>query len=191
MTEAPTPVPVTPERTGEDGYAWRRMHPVTPVVRGWRVVVGLLAVGVFQVDQLAELVRALGGRVWLVALGVLVLVALVGVASSAVAWRMTRFAVTDEAVHLRSGVLFRQQRLARLDRLQAVDLVQPLLARLFGLAELKLDVAGGSGSAVSLAFLREGEAEDLRAELLALAAGLRRPGAAPVGGEGDEGHRAL
>ena len=93
---------------------------------------------------------------------------------------MTRFAVTDEAVHLRTGILFRQQRQARLDRLQAVDVVQPLLARLVGLAELKLEVAGGSGSAVSLAFLREADAEALRAELLALAAGLQRPGAVAV-----------
>ena len=59
---------------------------------------------------------------------------------------MTRFAVTDEAVHLRTGVLFRQQRQARLDRLQAVDVVQPLLARLVGLSELKIEVAGGDGS---------------------------------------------
>ena len=97
---------------------------------------------------------------------------------------MTRFAVTDEAVHLRTGILFRQQRQARLDRLQAVDVVQPLLARLVGLAELKLEVAGGSGSAVSLAFLREADAEALRAELLALAAGLQRAGCR---GGGDAG----
>ena len=58
--------------------------------------------------------------------------------------------------------------------------MQPLLARLVGLSELKIEVAGGEGSGVSLAFLREAEAEVLRAELLALAAGLRRPAAAAV-----------
>ena len=73
----------------------------------------------------------------------ILLIGLIGFAYSAVAWRVTRFAVTDEAVHLRTGILFRQQRQARLDRLQAVDVVQPLLARLVGLAELKLEVAGG------------------------------------------------
>ncbi|MCL2849386.1 MAG: PH domain-containing protein, partial [Micrococcales bacterium] len=82
------------------------------------------------------------------------------------------------------GVLFRQQRQARLDRLQAVDVVRPLLAQLFGLSELRLEVAGGSGSAVSLAFLRDGEAQALRAELLALAAGLARPPAAAAQAEG-------
>jgi putative membrane protein len=101
----------------------------------------------------------------------------IAVGWSWVSWRVTRFAVTDEAVHLRQGIVFRQQRQARLDRLQAIDVVQPLLARFVGLSELRLEVAGGSGSRVSLAFLREGDADALRAELLGLAAGLRRPDA--------------
>lgn len=164
-----------------DGATWRRMHPVTPALRGWKFFVAVLAIGWFQVAQ--DLEQTLGlfrGHRWVVVVGTLAVVAVIAFAYSAVAWRMTRFAVTDDAVHLQSGILFRQQRRARLDRLQAVDLVQPLLARLVGLAELRLEVAGGAGSAVSLAFLREPEAEALRTELLALAAGLQRPAAPGV-----------
>ena len=161
--------------------SWRRMHPATPAIKGWKVLVGVLTVLGFQVaDDLRPLLEDLGGRAVLVVLGGVALITLVGFLYSLVAWRMTRFAVTDDAVHLHSGILFRQQRQARLDRLQAVDIVQPLLARLTGLAELRLDVAGGSGSNVSLAFLREADAQALRTELLALAAGLRRPGSAPA-----------
>ncbi|WP_315096465.1 PH domain-containing protein [uncultured Cellulomonas sp.] len=163
----------------EDITGWRRMHPVTPALKGWKVLVAVLAIAWFQVgENLQQAIDLLEGRAFLALLGGILLVGLIGFGYSAVAWRVTRFAVTDDAVHLRTGILFRQQRQARLDRLQAVDVVQPLLARLVGLAELKLEVAGGSGSAVSLAFLRESEAEALRAELLALAAGLQRPGAA-------------
>ncbi|NHT18875.1 PH domain-containing protein, partial [Cellulomonas sp. IC4_254] len=149
------------------------MHPVTPAVKGWKVLAAVLAVIAWNAaDDVRQLAEWLGGRAWLVIAGLVVVVALIGFGYSAIAWRMTRFAVTDEAVHLRSGVVFRQQRQARLDRLQAVDVVQPLLARIIGLSELRLEVAGGAGSAVSLAFLREAEAEQLRAELLARAAGL-------------------
>ncbi|QZN86061.1 PH domain-containing protein [Cellulomonas sp. C5510] len=156
------------------------MHPVTPAVKGWKVLVAVLAVIVWNsADDVRELAEWLGARAWLFLAGGVVLVGLIGFGYSAVAWRMTRFAVTDDAVHLRSGVLFRQQRQARLDRLQAVDVVQPLLARILGLSELRLEVAGGAGSAVSLAFLREAEAEQLRAELLARAAGLHRPAGVP------------
>lgn len=160
---------------------WRRMHPVTPALKGWKIVVAVLVVVGYQAaDDVRRLLELVEGYRWLVVLGGLAAVAVVGFAYSALAWRMTRFAVTDDAVHLNTGILFRQQRQARLDRLQAVDVVQPLLARLVGLAELKLEVAGGSGSGVSLAFLRESDALALRAELLALAAGLQRPGTVPA-----------
>ncbi|ASR56331.1 PH domain-containing protein [Cellulomonas sp. PSBB021] len=168
--------------------AWRRVHPVTPALKGWKTLVAVVAIVGYQAaDDVRSAADLLGGRGWLIALGVVVLVALVGWGYAALAWRHMRFAVTDEAVHLHSGVLFRTQRQARLDRLQAVDVVQPLLARLLGLAELRLEVAGGSGSAVQLAYLREPDAQRLRSELLALAAGLRRPSAAGAPGSAAPG----
>ncbi|WP_426594268.1 PH domain-containing protein [Cellulomonas sp. McL0617] len=156
---------------------WRRMHPITPALKGWRILAVVIGIVVIQSDNLRQAVDLRHGKAWLAVLGGVALVALIGFAYSSLAWRVTRFAVTDEAVHLRTGLLFRQQRQARLDRLQAVDVVQPLLARLVGLSELKIETAGGDGSGVSLAFLREADAEVLRAELLALAAGLHRPAA--------------
>ncbi|GAA4626908.1 PH domain-containing protein [Cellulomonas oligotrophica] len=188
---APAPRPdagVPPEPTPRAGDvpadAWRRMHPVTPALRGWKVLVAVVAIVGYQAaDDLRRAAELLDeGTAWLVLLGALVLVGAVGFLYSLLAWRATRFAVTAEAVHLRHGILFRQQRQARLDRLQAVDVVQPLLARLFGLSQLTLEVAGGSGSAVELAFLREQEATELRAQILALAAGVRQEPVAPAVG---------
>jgi len=164
---------------------WHRVHPVTPLVRGWTVIAVLLVVvGQQTLNGLPEGENLLeGDRWWMILLGILA-VGLVGLGYSALAWRMTSYAVDDESVHLRTGVLFRQQRRARLDRLQAVDVVQPLLARFFGLAELKLEVAGGADSGVKLGFLKEAEANRLRNDLLARAAGLRvgreRPAGAPA-----------
>jgi putative membrane protein len=168
--------------TAPPGLSWHRMHPVTPAVKGWRVLVVLLVIAVQQVGENVQQAGLLfGGRFWLIALAVIVGGTLLGSGYAALAWRMTRFAIDEEAVYLHSGVLFRQQRKARLDRLQAVDVVQPVLARILGLAELKLEVAGGAGSGVSLAFLREGDAAALRTELLARAAGVRRvAGAVPA-----------
>ncbi|MBB2925316.1 PH domain-containing protein [Cellulomonas cellasea] len=174
---------VTLPEPAADSRVWRRMHPVTPAIKGWRVLVGAIAVLGYQFgDDLRNAAELVGDGRWRFVVGGLVLVAAVGFVYALLAWRMTRFAVTDQAVHLHTGVLFRQQRQARLDRLQAVDVVQPLLARITGLAELKLEVAGGSGSAVSLAFLKQDEAEGLRSELLARAAGLHVEAGAPQGG---------
>ncbi|WP_369054998.1 PH domain-containing protein [Kineococcus terrestris] len=152
---------------------WRRLHPVTPVLRAWKVIAVALA---FLVgNNLDELAR-IDVPAWVLLgslLGALLVLALVGAVFSWLSWRKMRYRLDAEAVHLESGILWRQQRRAQLDRLQAVDVVRPLLGRLFGLAELRLEVAGGAGSKVSLAYLREEEAQRVRNALLAAAAGVR------------------
>ena len=165
-----------------DSQGWRRLHKATPLLRGWQVVAIVLVFVWQQVlqwlpdrgqipgwpDDTATTAFAVGGLA-AVFVGAVVLWAVL-------AWRATRYRVTRDVLHLHSGVLFRQQRQVRLDRLQAIDVVQPLVARLFGLAELKLEVAGGSGSDARLAYLRLSEAEQVRAALLAHAAGVRYEG---------------
>ncbi|MEE6287361.1 PH domain-containing protein [Georgenia sp. MJ173] len=158
----------------EENVEWRRMHVITPVLNAWKVIVALFAVVLFQnIDTIAELrdsdvdwtlVLLFGG-------GGFLLLLLVLAGYSALSWRMMRYAVGRDAVFLHSGILFRQQRHARLNRIQAIDVVQPLLARLFGLAKLKIETAGGAGSSVDLAFLKEDTAHQLRREVLARAAG--------------------
>ncbi|NLF05872.1 MAG: PH domain-containing protein [Actinomycetales bacterium] len=165
---------------------WRRVHPVTPAIRSWKIFVGLIAVVSWQfvdnVSDVQQFVEAGGLRWVFLALGVIILLA---AAYSALAWRFTRYAVGDEAVHLNTGIVFRQQRQARLDRLQSVDVVRPLLARLAGLSQLTLEVAGAIDSKVELAFLKDDEAMALRAEILAKAAGVRsgQPGSGGASGD--------
>src|SRR5207342_675288 len=54
-----------------------------------------------------------------------------------------------------------------------VDVVQPFVARLAGLARLTLEVAGGSDSKITVSYLTESQANALRNHLLARAAGVR------------------
>lgn len=178
--------PVGPQ--GNDP-SWRRVHPLTPAVKAWGVIVALLVFGVQDFGQNA--VRSglgvgsgdgrsgegglpdVGNTGLLIGGGVVVLVLLAVVGFAVLSWRLTQFRVTDEALELHHGVLFRQQRRARLDRLQAVDVVQPLVARVFGLARLSLEVAGGGDSKIELAYLTQAQAQELRNHLLAMAAGVR------------------
>jgi putative membrane protein len=139
------------------------LHPFTPFLRGWKVFVGIAVVATTQLhDQL--------GNHWL---WTAVLAALpVGAAYGFVSWHFTSYAIHDGDLRVDTGVLFRRSRRVRLDRLQAVDVVRPLVARALGLAELRLEVAGGSSAEAPLAYLAEGDALALRAEMLARAAGL-------------------
>lgn len=165
-------LPVAPA----SGDGWQPLHPLTPFVRGWKYVAALLVlIGQQRGGEIAQ--NGLPSRTEaLVTLAVIAAVALVAGVYALLAWRRARYRVDAEALQLRTGVLFRQERQARLDRLQAVDVVRPLLARFFGLAELSLEVAGSGDSAIKLSLLREADAQALRSTLLARAAGLAYEG---------------
>lgn len=173
--EVPQPGPPAALAKAPDGE-WLRVHPASPFVRGW---LALAAIGFFFGRDIFE--RILQGRPvfeedfagrapWLLAAGGAVLLATV--AGFILEWYFTKYQVAGGYVRVNSGFLFRQQRQARLDRVQAIDIVQPLLARIFGLAELKFEVADAGESAVRLAFLRMDVARQLRADILARAAGV-------------------
>ncbi|MFI2566691.1 PH domain-containing protein [Paenarthrobacter sp. NPDC018779] len=155
---------------------WRRVHPASPFVRGWVALAAVLYF--FGRDAFERVLQGrdfldphLNGRVFwlLVGGGVLLLLAVGGFILS---WYFTRYQVAEGYVRVNTGWLFKQQRQARLDRVQAIDIVQPLLARIFGLAELKFEVADAGESAVRLAYLPLAQAKQLRAAILARAAGV-------------------
>lgn len=174
------------EKRGSEPWfddTWTRVHPLSPLVQGWLVVVAIpvaifsynwdFLVSVFNDIRSGDLIRninenstpyLIGGGIGLAVIIIIFLMYTLG-------WWFTRYKITSEHVMVKSGVLFRQHRQARIDRVQAVDLRQPLMARITGLAELKFEVAEGSGTAVTLAFLRKAEAEQLRQEIMASASG--------------------
>ena len=163
---------------------WRRLHPLTPLARGWKVVAVILAWSPSSAARRCSPGRLPSRQEALLTLGGLAVAAILAAGYGAVAWRCSAYQVDEDTLRLHYGVLFRQQRHARLDRLQAVDVVRPLLGRFFGLAELRLEVAGGKNSAIVLSLLREADAEELRNVLLARAAGVRYEGeVAPVAPE--------
>ncbi len=151
---------------------WHRMHPITPLVKGWK----FSAVGVAVLVQRTEngLFSGQGPTKTEILFGLLALLGLVVIAcfGAFLAWRAARYRISDRMLELRTGVIFRSERQARLDRLQAVDIVRPLIGRFFGLAQLRVEVAGGTKSDVTLELLTEAKAESLRAELLARSAGI-------------------
>jgi putative membrane protein len=77
---------------------------------------------------------------------------------------------------MRSGILFRTNRKARLDRIQGINIVRPLFARLFGAAKLEINQAGQDAN-VQLSYLGSAAADDLRREILRLASGTRESSA--------------
>jgi putative membrane protein len=204
----PPPAPPAPPRKGDAAAAasltdgeWHRLHPLTPLLRGGIFLVVVLGYVLNSIrDQVVEVfipgeggpaedgdpVRYVyeHGAVGWVLLGTAVfLVVLIGLFW--LSWRMHEFRVTGEIVEVRSGVLFRNHRKARLDRIQGINISRPLLPRLLGTAKLEVAQAGNDAS-VQLAYLGATAADDLRQRILVLASGAQEQDAG-VRGRPSEG----
>ncbi|MFJ9541857.1 PH domain-containing protein [Streptomyces sp. NPDC101225] len=170
--------PGVEDAVGEkEPVAERRLHPVTPLRRAWAPVAVVIGWAVHDPDQAQRQLTRLTATTLLIAVAVLVPVAAL---YGFMTWWFTHFSVTQSELRIRTGLLFRRTAHIRLERIQAVDVTRPLLARVAGVAKLKLDVIG-TDKKDELAFLGEREARALRAELLARAAGFAPETAHEVG----------
>lgn len=157
---------------------WHRVHPLTPFVRSWLLLVALVwGIGhTFVEDIVSALIKGepisvdVGGAVQVVGAGLFiallcgVLGLLIGL--GLLSWWFTRYQITREHVRFRSGWFFRTQRQARLDRVQGIDIERKFLPRILGLAALKFDVADGGSSVLELSYLGRDHARLLRKQLL-------------------------
>ena len=195
--DAPTPPPQELVRSPLSDGEWHRLHPLTPLLRGGLflvVVIGIIVANlrdrlvflflpVFAPDLPAEELEEWEGSgdpidfivandLYLAA-GIGVLVVLIGLTVIFyLSWRFHTFRITGDDVEVRSGILFRTQRRAPLDRVQGVNLTRPMIARLAGMAKLEV-VGAGTDANVKLEYLSTVNAEAVRSDILRLASGRR------------------
>lgn len=183
------PEVIAPRVAGQslvDGQ-WHRLHPATPLLRGGIAFVAILGIvianlrerlieffipspGMEQPTDPVDYILNHGFVGWAllaIAVGLIVIIAIFWLS-----WRMHTFRVTDEAVEVRSGVLFRTNRKAKLDRIQGVSIEKPLLARLIGASRINVSVAGQDAN-VKLEYLYAVDADGLRQDVLTLASGVK------------------
>jgi putative membrane protein len=175
-----------PTRPPDDISTWHRLHPLSPLVRTGRHLVALGIVVLLLIfannsgnsnDFISDIV----------------VVAIVGVAG-VISWLVTRWEVAEGVLRIETGLVRRQSLRFPLSQVQAIDVVQTGLARVLGLAELRLRMAGSDSSGGRLACLRLADAEQLRARLLAMAHAAASPPAAagaPAGAAAPQPEREL
>ena len=149
-----------------------RPHPLTPFIRGWIVLLAILIGAAREVvpDGSGERGISLSDLSWIVPFTALAV--LLGAIAGFVSWYFTRFVIDDEELRVETGAVFKSSKKVPFERLQSVDIIQPLAARLFGLAELRLE-AGAGDSTIKLRYLRRTKAASLREYLLTRAHGER------------------
>lgn len=147
---------------------WRRLHPLSPVVRFGRLLLAFIIV------TLPSLESTRTPRGFDLRFPALVWTALLAVAcvTAVLTWVVTKWRIDGAALRIDTGILRRQSIRIPLTRIQAVDIVVPLAARVLGLAEVRVVSAGRGGQHGRLTYLAAAEAEAVRGQLLALAHGL-------------------
>lgn len=142
------------------GAVPRRLHPLTLLFaaldEGRALLLPALAGGVW----------AGGGHMARMAGWVLAILVIPSVLYAAAEYLAFRFRLVDGELILDSGVFSRHHRVIPLARVQSIDVRQSALQRLFGVAELHVETAGGEETEAVLSVLDLQEAEALRAELL-------------------------
>ena len=151
-----------PSRPPAEMASWHRLHPLSPLVRTGRHLVGLGIVVLILI--FANHSSGGSGNV----ISDIVVVAVVLVAG-VISWLVTRWQVADGVLRIDTGLIRRDSRRFPLSQVQAIDVVQTGLARVLGLAELRLRMAGADSSGGRLACLPLADAERLRAQLLSMA----------------------
>jgi putative membrane protein len=156
---------------GDADETWRRLHPLSPALRAGRGLVPLFAV--LAIDLVAR--RDVDYTRLVIDAVVLAVLLVLGVIS----WIVTRWRVVAGVLHIETGLLRRRSLRYPLAQVQAIDVVQTGIARLLGLAELRLRMAGGADRGGGrLQGLKTTEAQAVRAHLLEL--GQRAAAAEPT-----------
>ena len=166
--------------------SFRRVHRLTPLLHLWSVILALIAAFALNVNMeaLSDIFAFITGehrgealRDTALALAGFIAVCAVVWLASGLWWRRMGYQLGAEELSLHRGLFSTQLRTARYDRTQAVDVVEPVIARLFRLAAVRVETAGGQSSVIEIAYLKKSDAEALRDDILARVHGAPTPAA--------------
>ncbi|MCG7305066.1 PH domain-containing protein [Pseudoglutamicibacter albus] len=183
---------------------WKRVHKATPLVRGW-IIFALLAFsfvrswaesfvsgspsggdggreGEGEGEGSSDFFGLFSDDTWVMWAWLAVIIGTI--VYSWFAWRAMGYRITANRVEVRQGIFMKNVRHARIDRIQSIDINRPILARIFGLAELEFHVADAQEAAAKLQYVTYRQAQQLREDILRTARGEQQP-VAPVQTEGN------
>ena len=174
---------------------WKRVHKATPLVRGW-IIFALLAFnfvrswaesfvsgspsggdggreGEGEGEGSSDFFGLFSDDTWVMWAWLAVIIGTI--VYSWFAWRAMGYRITANRVEVRQGIFMKNVRHARIDRIQSIDINRPILARIFGLAELEFHVADAQEAAAKLQYVTYRQAQQLREDILRAARGEQQP----------------
>jgi putative membrane protein len=154
----------------------RRLHPFT-------LLFATLGIGrVFILPALLGTASVAGGDLGRIVTWILPILAGPALATAIGKYLTFRFFLTDDELIIESGVLLRRRRVIPLARVQTIEVRQTTLQRLCGVAQLRVETAGGDRTEATLEVLGVRDAEAFRAALTARRHAVDTTAEAPAAG---------
>lgn len=183
------PPTVPPASQPTDGAPAQEARPGEKVIERPSPLTGLAHSGIVLAGSVFLFARELadgglenlGGMalvVGVIALGSALIALLAGLAAR----RTTTFIVDDEEFRVERRFLWSSSSRVDYTKVQSIEIIQPFVARLLGLAKVQIDVGGAGG--VNLQFLTMARAEALREHLLLRMRRAKAPAAAAIPADG-------
>ncbi|MUT68629.1 PH domain-containing protein [Paenibacillus sp. NEAU-GSW1] len=138
----------------------RKLHPVYVVFALLQTIKGLIPLAVLTLLRGADWMN----MYWYAGFGAaVVLLILYGFFD----WRNYTYALANDRIVIRKGVLFRDEKTIYFGKIHSVNIEQPFVQRILGVAQLKIETPGGNKKADGiLSALSVKDAEQLRVQLL-------------------------
>lgn len=150
----------------------RRLHPGTIVLR-------IVTRAPQEIAGLVALAAATSRSGFWPMIGIVSTLVIATALFTWIRWRSFTYRIGDGELVIADGVLHRKRRSIPFDRIQDVSIDQKLLARVFGLARVRIETGGGETDEAKLDSVTLAEAARLRSLLRGAAPGTATPEAVP------------
>lgn len=142
-----------------------KLSPLTVPFRAFEVAVGLGSLAVFLVIGLATALRLDGLAIASIAAVAVIVVLGIAIGYALAYYHRFDYQLAEDTFDVHSGVFARRDREVPFYRVQNVSISKNVIHRLLGIAEVRVETAGGDTAEVHLRFVSDGEAKRLQQEL--------------------------
>jgi len=144
---------------------WQRLSPLSVMFFVGKIVGRILKDALPSMAPLAVIIFSSDNKAWITSSIVVGIIALVIIGSVLQYW-FFKFKQQDYKILINDGVFKKNHRVIQFDRIQNINIVQPLYFRPFNLVTLQIETAGSKGNEADLAGIPRDFAEYLRNQVL-------------------------
>ncbi|WP_196138206.1 PH domain-containing protein [Aliikangiella sp. G2MR2-5] len=147
---------------------WSRLSPISVLFFLGKSISSILKDALPGLAPLGVLIFNSENKTWVVGL-VIAGIVLLTIVSAVLQYLFFKYRLQEDKILINDGVFKKRQRTLEHDRIQNVNIIQPVYFKIFDLVTLNLETAGSKGNEANLAGISRQSAEKIKQNILAKA----------------------